>query len=123
MKLTFDISTPFVRLRLYKTHKNLILLYMQIQIPSTHEIHGLPTKKRDAVTLWCVLADIVMPWWEILDGLMNIFAANMETTDPKPGLGVAERQGVQKVLSGLRPKPRQGAEPLGTHNGFDVFVS
>jgi hypothetical protein len=31
--------------------------------------------------------------------------------------------GVRKVLLGLRPKPRQGAEPLGTCNGFDVFVN
>ena len=29
----------------------------------------------------------------------------------------------RKVLLGLRPKPRQGAEPLGTCNGFDVFVN
>ena len=28
----------------------------------------------------------------------------------------------QRVL-GLCHKPRQGAEPLGTHNGFDVFMS
>ena len=30
---------------------------------------------------------------------------------------------VRKVLLGLRPKPRQGAVPLGTRNEFDVFMS
>ena len=30
---------------------------------------------------------------------------------------------LRKVLLGLRPKPRQGAEPLGTRNEFDVFMS
>ncbi len=34
-----------------------------------------------------------------------------------------EPHGLRKVLLGLRPKPRQGAQPLGTCNGFDVFVN